>query len=70
MDLLKKFKSLILIAFVFIGLAIWMPSAAIRSLMVTLDYFKEMALIIPAVFILMGLMEIWNAVRNRVDEKT
>lgn len=59
MDLLKKFKSLILIAFVFIGSAIWMPSAAIRSLMVTLDYFKEMALIIPAVFILMGLMEIW-----------
>ncbi len=59
MGLLKKFKSPVLIAFVFIGLAIWMPSTATRSSLVTLDYFKEMALIIPPVFILMGLMEIW-----------
>ena len=44
---------------VFIGLAIWVPVTAIRSTKVTWDYFKEMALIIPPVFILMGLMEIW-----------
>ncbi|MFA7099577.1 MAG: permease [Eubacteriales bacterium] len=59
MNILKKFRFPILIAFVFIGLAIWIPDTAARSSQVTWDYFKEMALIMPAVFILMGLMEIW-----------
>lgn len=54
-----KFKFPIIIVFVFIGLAIWMPVLAIRSSQVSWDYFKEMALIMPPVFILMGLMEVW-----------
>ena len=58
-DILNKFKFPILIAFIFIGLAIWTPSTAIRSSQVTLDYLKEMIFIMPPVFILMGLMEIW-----------
>ncbi len=59
MNLIRKFKFPILITFVFIGLAIWSTDVAVRSSQVTLDYFKEMVLIIPPVFILMGLMEIW-----------
>jgi len=59
MENLKKFKFPILIAFVYIGLSIWIPSAASKSSIVTFDYFKEMALIMPPVFILMGLMEVW-----------
>lgn len=59
MGMLKKFKIPILIIFIYIGLAIWMPGAASRSSIVTLDYFKEMALILPPVFILIGLMEVW-----------
>ncbi|PHS30333.1 MAG: hypothetical protein COA82_11625 [Alkaliphilus sp.] len=59
MKQVKKFKFPIIILIIFIGLAIWYPSIAYKSSRVTLDYFKEMAFIMPPVFILMGLMEIW-----------
>ena len=59
MKTIKKFIAPILVLIVFIGLAIWKPDTAVRSSLVTWDYFKEMALIMPPVFILMGLMEIW-----------
>lgn len=59
MKTIKRFTAPILVLIVFIGLAIWMPDTAVRSSSVTWDYFKEMALIMPPVFILMGLMEIW-----------
>ena len=59
MKTIKKFTVPILILIVFIGLAIWMPDTAARSFLVTRDYFKEMALIMPPVFILMGFMEVW-----------
>ncbi|BEP29227.1 permease [Helicovermis profundi] len=58
-NLIKKFMFPILIIFVFIALSIWSTDVAMRSIQVTLDYFKEMILIMPPVFILMGLMEIW-----------
>lgn len=59
MKTIKKFAAPILILIVFIGLAIWTPDTAVRSSLVTWDYFKELALIMPAIFILMGLMEVW-----------
>lgn len=59
MEIIKKFKFPIIIAFVFIGLVIWIPDTARRSSLVTMDYLKEMILIMPPVFILMGLMEAW-----------
>ena len=59
MELIKKFKFPILIVLAFAGLTFWMPDMAARSTKVTWDYFQEMALILPPVFILMGLMEIW-----------
>jgi uncharacterized membrane protein YraQ (UPF0718 family) len=59
MKIVKQLKFPILIIFVFIGLAIWNTDVAIRSSQVTFNYFKEMVLIMPPVFILMGLMEIW-----------
>lgn len=36
-----------------------MPAIAKSSTKVTLDYFKEMAIIMPPVFLLMGLIEVW-----------
>lgn len=59
MDTVKRFKLPILIGLVFIVLAIFAPTTALQSTQVTWDYFKEMALIIPPVFLLMGLMEVW-----------
>ena len=59
MELIKKFKYPILIALIFVGLAIWLPETAAQSTQVTWDYFKEMALIMPPIFVFMGLMEAW-----------
>jgi uncharacterized membrane protein YraQ (UPF0718 family) len=59
MDMIKKFKFPIIITMVFVALAIWLPDTARRSSLVTMDYLKEMILIMPPVFILMGLMEVW-----------
>lgn len=59
MDMIKKFKLPILIGFVFVVLAIIEPAAASKSTKVTWDYFREMAMIMPPVFLLMGLMEVW-----------
>ncbi|NLN60509.1 MAG: permease [Deltaproteobacteria bacterium] len=59
MKTIKNFTAPILVLFVFLGLAVWMPDTAVRSSLVTWDYFKEMALILPPVFILMGFMEVW-----------
>ncbi|NCB42689.1 MAG: hypothetical protein EOM59_08720 [Clostridia bacterium] len=59
MKAIMKFKAAIMVLLVFVGLAIWMPNTAVHSSLVTWAYFKEMALIMPPVFILMGLMEVW-----------
>lgn len=59
MERIKKFKFPILIGFVFVALAIITPPTATKSIQVTWDYFKEMALIMPPIFLLMGLMEVW-----------
>ncbi len=58
-EIIKKFKIPILIGFVFVALAIFTPTTAAKSTRVTWDYFKEMAWIMPPVFLLMGLMEVW-----------
>ena len=58
-NMLKRFKLPIGVALVFVALFIFAPETAARSSKVTLEYFLEMAFILPAVFILMGLMEVW-----------
>lgn len=67
MEILKKFKFPILILCMYIGLAIWIPSAASRSSIVAINYFNEMALIMPPVFIMMGLMEVWIP-KNKIQK--
>jgi len=58
-EIFKRFRLPILIALVFIALGIWLPEVAKRSSLVTLDYLKEIILIMPPVFIMMGLLEVW-----------
>lgn len=58
-EMFKRFRLPILIVLVFIALGIWLPDVAKRSSLVTLDYLKEIILIMPPVFILMGLLEVW-----------
>lgn len=59
MSLIRRFKLPLFLAVIFLALAIWWPDVAGRSSMVAVDYLQEMALIIPAVFVLMGLLEVW-----------
>ena len=59
MSMINKFKAPLILALIYLGLAIWLPSTAQRSAAVAVDYIGEMALIIPPVFILMGLLQVW-----------
>ncbi len=58
-NFLKKFKLPLGVVVVYILLFIFSSDTALRSTGVTWEYFMEMALILPPVFILMGLMEVW-----------
>ncbi|HKL60048.1 MAG TPA: permease [Sphaerochaeta sp.] len=58
-NILKRFKLPLGVALVYIALFIFAPSTAQSSSRVTWEYFLEMVFILPPVFILMGLMEVW-----------
>ena len=59
MKIIKKFKLPFLILFIYGILGISSPETANKSFDVLLSYLGEMIFIIPPVFILMGLMEVW-----------
>ncbi len=59
MNLIKKFKVPLLLVLIYLALAFWWPDISGRSTSVALDYLREMVLIIPPVFVLMGLLEVW-----------
>ncbi len=59
MNIIKKFNAPIIIGITYLALAFWLPATAERSFAVAIDYAKEMVFIIPPVFILMGLLEVW-----------
>jgi len=56
---IKKFRLPLAVALLYILLFIFSPDMAVRSSLVTWEYFLEMVFILPPVFILMGLMEVW-----------
>lgn len=59
MEIIRKFKTPIFIGIIYLLLTLWLPNTARKSILVAIDYAKEMAIIMPAVFVLMGLMEVW-----------
>ncbi|MGE4454966.1 MAG: permease [Sphaerochaeta sp.] len=61
---MKRFLPVLIILAVFIALFIFSPDVAQRSSVALWDYFKEMALIMPPVFLLMGFMEVWLPKQN------
>jgi uncharacterized membrane protein YraQ (UPF0718 family) len=59
MNLVKKFKGPLILVIIYLVLVAWWPAVAGRSSVVALNYLNEMILIIPPVFVLMGLLEVW-----------
>ncbi|GAB1483718.1 permease [Treponema sp.] len=56
---IKEFILPLAVVLFYLLLFIFSPDTALRSSWVTWEYFQEMAFILPPVFILMGLMEVW-----------
>ncbi|MGD9761551.1 MAG: permease [Candidatus Izemoplasmatales bacterium] len=56
---LKKWLSMVVVVLAFVIVFIIDKEKGVASVTVTWDYFKEMFLILPPVFILMGLIEVW-----------
>lgn len=56
---LKPYRTPIIILLVYLALGLWLPEAAQRSVGKAGSYLREMALIMPPVFLLMGLIEAW-----------
>ncbi|MFO7929026.1 MAG: permease [Candidatus Humimicrobiaceae bacterium] len=59
MNTIKSFMVPTIIGFIYLILAFYLPQTAEKSLLVAIDYAKEMVFIMPPVFILMGLLEVW-----------
>ena len=73
MVIVKKFKAPVILAVLFLLLAFWAPEIANRSAVVSFNYLKEMALVLPPVFILMGLLEVWvpkEKIRQLIGSKS
>ncbi|MFO7888359.1 MAG: permease [Eubacteriales bacterium] len=72
-EILKKFKIPIMLCIIILGLKIFIPETGNRSISVMIDYSKEMAIIMPAVFLLMGFMEVWidkDKIKNWLGSKS
>lgn len=63
----KAFRWPLLLAGMYLVLSFLRPVLAQRSLETAGAYFKEMFFILPAVFVLMGLMEVWVP-KNKVEK--
>lgn len=61
---LKRYKAVIVIGLIYILLAFIYPEIARSSFEVSTDYLKEMAMIMPPVFLLMGLIDVWVPKEN------
>lgn len=59
MNIIKKWKFHTLIVAILILLAIFAPDIANNSFGVILGFVKEMAMVLPPVFIVIGLIEAW-----------
>ena len=59
MKVVKKFIGPLVVLVIYVALSFWRRDLAVQSSQVTWDYLKEMVLILPPVFLLMGLIETW-----------
>lgn len=58
-EIIKRYKFFILLVIINVFIVIIFPSVGKKSLGITLENFLEMLSIIPPVFILLGLLDVW-----------
>ena len=56
---LKRYKVFLLLTIINIVIGIALPDIGIKSLSLTKDNFIEMMLVIPPIFVLLGLLDVW-----------
>lgn len=64
MKIIKEYKAQIIILLIFMGLFFYDPIAAKNSSVIVYDFVKEMVKILPPIFMLMGLIEVWISKEN------
>jgi uncharacterized membrane protein YraQ (UPF0718 family) len=58
-DFLKRYKVFLLLILINIAVCIFLPDIGLKSLNLTKQNFLEMISVIPPIFILLGLLDIW-----------
>lgn len=66
-QVIKKFAGPLVVLAMYISLTLVRVDLAVQSTQVAWDYLKEMVLIIPPVFLLMGLIEAWIP-KNKIQK--
>jgi uncharacterized membrane protein YraQ (UPF0718 family) len=56
---LKRYKFSILMILVLVFMAMFIPQKGNRAISMTLQNFKEMVKVIPPIFVLLGLLDVW-----------
>ncbi len=59
MNLLQRYKFTLILTAVMVGLYIFNESAGVKAFFLTLDNIGQMLAILPAIFILVGLLDVW-----------
>lgn len=67
MKCIRKYAGLLVVLIIYAALALFRKDLAAQSSLVAWDYLKEMVLIIPPVFLLMGLIEAWIP-KNKIQK--
>jgi uncharacterized membrane protein YraQ (UPF0718 family) len=58
-EFLKRYKVLLLLILINIAVCIFLPDIGLKSLKLTGQNFLEMISIIPPIFVLLGLLDVW-----------
>jgi uncharacterized membrane protein YraQ (UPF0718 family) len=59
MNLIKRFKFSLILAVVMLGLYFYNQTTGVKAFDITLDNIGEMLSILPAIFIFVGLLDVW-----------
>lgn len=57
--IIKRYKAFLVLLFINLGLLLFVPEVGQKSFNISFNNLTEMLLVIPPIFILLGLMDVW-----------